>query len=45
VFRHGGACLEDAIALFKAEREIDVVSEEYGVPRAELEDVLAVLVN
>jgi len=45
VFRHGGARLEDAIALFKAERDIDVVSEEYGVPRAELEDVLAVLVS
>lgn len=45
VFRHGGARLEDAISLFKAERDIDVVSEEYGVPRAELEDVLAVLVN
>lgn len=45
VFRHGGARLEDAIALFKAERDIDVVSEEYGIPRAEFEDVLAVLVN
>jgi uncharacterized protein (DUF433 family) len=45
VFRHGRARLEDAIALFKAERDIDVVSEEYGIPRAELEDVLAVLVN
>jgi hypothetical protein len=45
VFRRGGARLEDAIALFKAERDICVVSEEYGIPRAELEDVLAVLVN
>lgn len=45
VFRHGGARLEDAIALFKAERDIKIVSEEYGIPRAELEDVLAVLVN
>jgi uncharacterized protein (DUF433 family) len=45
VFRHGGARLEDAIALFKAERDVDVVSEEYGIPRAELEDVLAVLIN
>ncbi|MDO5504209.1 MAG: DUF433 domain-containing protein [Actinomycetia bacterium] len=45
VFRRGGVRLEDAIALFKAERDIDVVSEEYGIPRAELEDVLATLVK
>lgn len=45
VFRHGGARLEDALSLFKAERDITVVSEEYGVPRAELEDVLAVLIR
>lgn len=45
IFRHGGVRLEDAISLFKAERDIDVVSDEYGIPRAELEDVLAVLVN
>ena len=45
IFRRGGVRLEDAISLFKAERDIDVVSEEFGIPRAELEDVLAVLVN
>lgn len=45
VFRHGGARLEDAISLFKAERDINVVSEEYGIPRDELEDVLAVLMG
>jgi len=45
VFRHGGARLEDAISLFVAERDVDVVSEEYGIPRRELEDVLAVLVK
>lgn len=45
VFRRGGVRLEDAISLFKAERDIDVVSEEYGIPRHELEDVLAVLIN
>lgn len=45
IFRHGGVRLEDAISLFKAERDIDIVSDEYGIPRAELEDVLAVLVN
>lgn len=45
VFRRGGVRLEDAISLFKAERDIDLVSEEYGIPRAQLEDVLAVLVS
>lgn len=45
IFRHSGVRLEDAISLFKAERDIDVVSEEYGIPRLELEDVLAVLVH
>lgn len=45
VFRHGGVRLEDAVSLFKAERDIDVVSREYGIPRADLEDVLATLVT
>lgn len=45
VFRHGGARLEDAISLFRAERDIKVVSEEYGIPHGELEDVLAVLIR
>ncbi|MXG90199.1 DUF433 domain-containing protein [Nocardioides flavescens] len=45
VFTASGVRLEDAIALFKAERDIDVVSEEYGIPRIELEDALAVLLN
>jgi uncharacterized protein (DUF433 family) len=45
IFRRGGVRLEDAVSLFRAERDIDVVSEEYGIPRAELEDALAVLVS
>jgi uncharacterized protein (DUF433 family) len=45
IFRSGGVRLEDVVSLFKAERDIDVVSEEYGIPRVELEDALAVLVN
>ncbi len=45
IFRSAGVRLEDAISLFKAERDINVVSEEYGIPRAELEDALAVLVS
>lgn len=42
IFRQGGVRLEDVISLFKAERDIDVVSEEYGVPRDQLQDALAV---
>lgn len=45
IFKHAGVRLEDALSLFKAERDIDVVSEECAIPRAELEDVLAVLVK
>ncbi len=45
IFSRAGVRLEDAISLFKAERDIDVVSEEYGISRVELEDVLAVLVH
>lgn len=45
IFRHGGVRLQDALSLFKAERSIDDVSEEYGIPRDELEDVLAVLIK
>lgn len=45
IFTSSGTRLEDAISLFKAERDINVVAEEYGIPRAELEDVLAVLIK
>lgn len=45
IFSRAGVRLEDAISLFKAERDIGVVSEEYGIARTELEDALAVLVN
>ena len=45
IFKRAGVRLEDAISLFKAERDIDLVSEEYDIPRPELEDVLAVLVQ
>ena len=33
----GGACLEDALALFRAGEPLDVVADEDGVPRPELE--------
>lgn len=45
VFRSGGVRLEDALSLFKAERDIDVVSQEYGISRQQLEDVLATLIK
>ncbi len=38
----GGARLEDALALFRAGEPLDVVAEEYGVPRAELEDAVRI---
>ena len=42
IFARGGARLEDALALFRAGEPLDVVAEEYGVPRAELEDVVRI---
>lgn len=40
-----GSDLRTRSSLFKAERDLDIVSDEYGIPRSELEDVLATLVN
>lgn len=42
IFARGGARLEDALALFRAGEPLDVVAEEYGVPRAQLEDAVRV---
>lgn len=42
VFARGGARLEDALALFRAGEPLDVVAEEYGVPRTELEDAVRI---
>jgi len=42
IFVRGGARLEDALALFRAGEPLDVVAEEYGVPRAELEDAVRI---
>lgn len=44
IFTDGGARLEDVLSLFAAERDVSVVAEEYGLPRHELEDVLAVMI-
>ena len=42
IFARGGARLEDALALFRAGEPLDVVAEEYGVPRADLEDAVRI---
>ena len=42
IFARGGARLEDALALFRAGEPLDVVAQEYGVPRAELEDAVRI---
>ncbi len=42
IFARGGARLEDALALFRAGEPLDVVAEEYGVPREHLEDALRI---
>ncbi|GIH27136.1 putative antitoxin VapB45 [Acrocarpospora phusangensis] len=41
-FARGGAKLEDVIDLFQAGEPVDVVAEEYGLTREEIEDVLRV---
>lgn len=40
IFARGGARLSDALGLFRAGEDIDVVSEEYGVPREQIEDAI-----
>lgn len=37
IFARGGARLEDALALFRAGEPLDVVADEYGMPREDLE--------
>ncbi|WP_214109627.1 DUF433 domain-containing protein [Acrocarpospora catenulata] len=41
-FARGGAKLEDVIDLFQAGEPVDIVAEEYGLTRNEIEDVLRV---
>ncbi|MFG1948109.1 hypothetical protein [Nonomuraea sp. NPDC048826] len=41
-FARGGAKIEDAIDLGRAGEPVDVVAEEYGLTRDEIEDVLRV---
>jgi len=42
VFIRGGARLEDALSMFWAGESLDVVADEYGVPRDQLEDAVRV---
>jgi uncharacterized protein (DUF433 family) len=42
IFVHGGARLEDAIALFQAGESLETVSSEYGVPLRDLEDAVRI---
>ena len=42
IFARGGARIEDALAMFRAGEPLDVVAEEFGVPREELEDAVRI---
>jgi uncharacterized protein (DUF433 family) len=42
IFARGGARLEDALGLFRAGEPLDVVADEYGVPRDHLEDAVRI---
>lgn len=42
IFAHGGARLEDALGMFRAGEPLEVVAEEYRVPRDHLEDALRI---
>jgi len=38
----GGARLDDALGLFRAGEPLDVVADEYGIPRDHLEDAVRI---
>lgn len=40
IFVRGGARLSDAFSMFRGGEDLDVVAEEYGIPREELEDAV-----
>lgn len=42
IFARGGARIEDALAMFRAGEPLDVVADEFGVPREELEDAVRI---
>jgi uncharacterized protein (DUF433 family) len=41
-FAHGGTAVDNVIDLFRAGEPVDVVAEEYGLSRAEVEDAIRV---
>lgn len=45
IFARGGVRLEDALGMFRAGEPLDVVAEEYGVPREQLEDAVRIAVR
>jgi uncharacterized protein (DUF433 family) len=42
IFARGGGRIEDALALFRAGEPLDVVADEFGVPREQLEDAVRI---
>jgi len=42
IFVRGGARLDDALGLFRAGEPLDVVADEYGIPRDHLEDAVRI---
>ncbi|HKN98048.1 MAG TPA: hypothetical protein VJX10_13085 [Pseudonocardiaceae bacterium] len=42
IFAHGGARLDDALSLFRAGEPLNVVADEYGIPRDHLEDAVRI---
>lgn len=42
IFARGGARLDDALGLFRAGEPLDVVADEYGIPRDHLEDAVRI---
>ncbi len=42
IFARGGARLEDALGMFRAGEPLDVVADEFGVPRDHLEDAVRI---
>lgn len=45
IFTRGGARLEDALGMFRAGEPLNVVAEEYGIPREHLEDAVRIAVR
>lgn len=42
IFARGGARVEDVLGLFRAGEPLDVVADEFGVPREQLEDAVRI---